>query len=73
VLTTLSMVGLGKVAGNLMIDLHPSNIKLRDRATRIVGELTGVDASRAREALEESGWVISKALACLGRAQGRTR
>lgn len=59
--TTLSMVQLGKIVSNLMVDLHPSNSKLRDRAVRIVQELTGADPSRARGALEESGWVVKRA------------
>ncbi|MFM8420930.1 MAG: N-acetylmuramic acid 6-phosphate etherase, partial [Verrucomicrobiota bacterium] len=36
ILTTLAMVRRGKVVGNLMVDLNPSNAKLRDRAARIV-------------------------------------
>jgi N-acetylmuramic acid 6-phosphate etherase len=60
--TTLAMVRLGKVAGNLMVDLNPSNRKLRDRAVRIVRALTGADASAARGALERSRWVIQDAL-----------
>ena len=35
-ITTLAMVRLGKVAGNLMVDVDPKNEKLRDRAMRIV-------------------------------------
>ncbi|MHB1309226.1 MAG: N-acetylmuramic acid 6-phosphate etherase, partial [Limisphaerales bacterium] len=50
-ITTLSMVRLGKVVSNLMVDLHPSNAKLRDRAVRIVRELTGLDESSAHNAL----------------------
>ena len=42
------MVRVGKVLGNLMVDVHPTNTKLRDRAVRIVGELTGADAAVAR-------------------------
>ena len=61
--TTLAMVRLKKVAGNLMVDLNPSNVKLRDRAVRIVQELTGADAMRARARLERSGWVVKRALA----------
>ena len=38
--TTLAMVRLGKVRSNLMIDLNPANVKLRDRAVRIVRDLT---------------------------------
>jgi N-acetylmuramic acid 6-phosphate etherase len=64
-ISTLAMVKLGKVASNLMIDLNPSNVKLRDRAIRIIHELTGVDATSARHALETQGWVIKDALVFL--------
>jgi len=50
------MVGLGKVRGNLMIDLHASNTKLRDRAVRVVAQLSHCDYGAARERLERSGW-----------------
>ncbi|HAM72946.1 MAG TPA: hypothetical protein DCM86_15005 [Verrucomicrobiales bacterium] len=60
-LTTLSMVRLGKVASNLMIDLNPSNRKLRDRAVRIVCQLSGVGEPVARRALERSGWRVRQA------------
>lgn len=60
-LTTLAMSRTGKVMSNLMIDLNPSNVKLRDRAERIVTELTGATRPAARAALEASGWVIKKA------------
>ncbi len=60
--TTLAMVRIGKVAGNLMVDVNPSNIKLRDRAIRIVRELTGANADAARAALEKAGWVVKDAL-----------
>jgi N-acetylmuramic acid 6-phosphate etherase len=61
--TTLAMVRLGKVVSNLMIDVNPSNLKLRDRAVRIVRVLAGVDEAEARAALEKSGWVVKRALA----------
>ncbi len=67
-LTTLAMAHTGRVAGNLMADLNPSNAKLRDRAVRIVRELCGVDEAKARGALERSGWVMQWALAKLGRS-----
>ena len=63
IFTTLAMVRIGKVVGNLMVDLNPSNIKLRDRAARIVSELTGADYPVARAALEKSGWVVKAAIA----------
>jgi N-acetylmuramic acid 6-phosphate etherase len=65
-LTTLSMVRIGKVISNLMVDLNPSNVKLRDRATRIVQDLAKVDYEKAQSALEKSGWTIKKALARFG-------
>jgi N-acetylmuramic acid 6-phosphate etherase len=61
ILTTLAMVRIGKVVSNLMVDVNPSNVKLRDRAVRIVSELTGADYATAKAALEKSGWVVKKA------------
>jgi N-acetylmuramic acid 6-phosphate etherase len=60
-LTTLSMVRLGKVMSNLMIDVKASNVKLRDRAARIVCELTGVAYEDAMRALQQSRWQIKEA------------
>lgn len=65
ILTTLAMVGLGKVLGNLMIDVKASNTKLRDRATRIVQELTGADYATAHAALSEAHWKIRPAVISL--------
>jgi N-acetylmuramic acid 6-phosphate (MurNAc-6-P) etherase len=56
------MVGLGKVASNLMIDLNPSNTKLRDRAIRIVQEITGATRGVSESALQKSSWIIKQAL-----------
>lgn len=61
-LTTLAMVRIGKVQSNLMVDVNPSNVKLRARAVRIVRELTGSDEPAARQALEQSRWVIRAAV-----------
>lgn len=66
-LTTLSMVRLGKVISNLMVDLNPSNAKLRDRAVRIVRELTGSDAVPAQAALERTDWGVKQAIQRLRR------
>jgi N-acetylmuramic acid 6-phosphate etherase len=63
IFSTLAMVKSGKVIGNLMVDLNPANVKLRDRAARIVQELTNADYESARKALERSGWVVKKAVA----------
>ncbi|MDB6110040.1 MAG: N-acetylmuramic acid 6-phosphate etherase [Pedosphaera sp.] len=67
IFTTLAMVRIGKVVSNLMVDLNPSNTKLRDRAVRIVQDLRGVDYQTALTALEKSDWVIKKASAALSR------
>jgi len=61
-LTTMAMVRTGKVRGNLMIDLNPSNTKLRDRAVRLVRELVSCDEETARTALEEARWVVRDAV-----------
>ena len=54
-LSTLAMVRLGKTYGNLMVDVRVTNAKLRDRATRIVEQVAGVDPSAAASALAEAG------------------
>lgn len=46
-LSTAAMVRAGKVYGNLMVDVKPTNAKLVDRARRIVAEATGVDPATA--------------------------
>jgi N-acetylmuramic acid 6-phosphate etherase len=59
--TTLAMVQVGKVVSNLMVDLNPSNVKLRIRAIGIVRQLTNTDEAAAQAALEASGWVVKTA------------
>jgi N-acetylmuramic acid 6-phosphate etherase len=68
--STLSMVRLGKVRSNLMIDLNPSNLKLRERAVRIVRDLTGSGSKEARDILEQSDWVIKRALRVARKRKG---
>jgi N-acetylmuramic acid 6-phosphate etherase len=53
--TTAAMVRLGKVYGNLMVDLLPTNAKLVDRAQRIVQEATGCTLAESRAALRACG------------------
>lgn len=53
--STATMVRLGKVYGNLMVDVRPSNEKLRARALRIVVEATGCSTDQARSALAGAG------------------
>jgi N-acetylmuramic acid 6-phosphate etherase len=66
IFTTLAMVRLGKVLSNLMIDVKASNVKLRDRAVRIVREVTGAKTPEAAAALEKTDWNVKGACARLG-------
>jgi N-acetylmuramic acid 6-phosphate etherase len=54
-ITTVSMIKLGYVYGNLMVNVQPRNEKLRDRARRIVRDACAVDDQTAAEALAEAG------------------
>jgi N-acetylmuramic acid 6-phosphate etherase len=56
---------------NLMIDVKASNAKLRDRAVRMVTELTGAEPEAARVALVRSDWRIKPACARLQRGSSR--
>jgi|TARA_Y100001934_G_scaffold30413_1_gene33591 N-acetylmuramic acid 6-phosphate etherase len=67
IITTLAMAKNGKVIGNLMVDLDPSNTKLRDRAVRIVRQLTRATETEAAAALDQSNWNIKKAAARLSK------
>ena len=53
-LTTLTMVRLGKVYGNLMVDMRPTNQKLQDRAIRIVQKALDIEDKAEADALLES-------------------
>ena len=53
-LTTAAMVRIGKVFGNLMVDLKATSEKLRDRAERIVMEVTGLARGQARRLLAQA-------------------
>ena len=64
-LSTAAMVRLGKVYGNLMVDVQPGNVKLRGRAARILQQAAGVDEASAVAALERSGYEVKPALVML--------
>ena len=51
-ISTISMIRLGKTYGNLMVDLRATNVKLRDRAVRIIRRVTGVSRADAEAALD---------------------
>ncbi len=55
-ISTASMVGIGKVYGNLMVDMKATNQKLVERAEKIVMESTGCDAETAAGTLESTGY-----------------
>lgn len=61
-ITTTSMVQLGKTYGNLMVDLQPGSRKLRDRAVRIVGYVCNVCEAEALKLLEGAGWSVKSAI-----------
>jgi N-acetylmuramic acid 6-phosphate etherase len=61
-ITTASMVRLGKVYENMMIDLQMTNEKLRERSKRIVMTITGVGYEEAAETLEKAGGHVKTAL-----------
>ena len=50
-LSTVTMIKLGKTYGNLMVDMKPTNEKLRNRAIRIVTQATGCSEEKASEVL----------------------
>jgi N-acetylmuramic acid 6-phosphate etherase len=62
IISTGAMVALGKVRGNLMIDLQILSTKLRDRAIRLVAEITGCDYETAQKRLEASDWKLRAAI-----------
>ena len=62
-LTTLTMVQLGKVYGNLMVDMVPTNQKLQDRAIRIVQKALDIkDKADAEKTLEQAGGDVKVAI-----------
>lgn len=61
-ITTITMVQLGKVWGNLMVDLRASNVKLKDRAIRIICSQTDLDRPKAAELLVRADGMVKTAL-----------
>ena len=64
-ISTASMVRTGKVYQNLMVDVMPTNEKLKDRAIRIVAEIAGVNHSTALQTLLECGWNVKTSIVML--------
>lgn len=64
-ISTISMIRLGKTYGNLMVDVRASNAKLRDRARRIVELATGAKPEEAAAALDRCGGEAKVAIVSL--------
>ena len=60
--STLVMIRLGHVYDGMMVDLEPGNDKLRDRTSRMVATIAGVDDEAARKALAESNGHVKTAV-----------
>ncbi|MGA2436864.1 MAG: N-acetylmuramic acid 6-phosphate etherase [Bryobacteraceae bacterium] len=61
-LSTAAMIRLGHVYGNWMVNVQPTNSKLRDRAIRIVAEAAGIAPERAAGLLDEAGGTVKVAI-----------
>ena len=64
-LTTGAMIKIGKTYQNFMIDLNPTNEKLKDRAIRIVAQIAQTTHAKAFEVLEQCGWEVKTAAAAI--------
>jgi N-acetylmuramic acid 6-phosphate etherase len=69
-ISTVSMIRLGKVFDNLMVDVSAANEKLRDRARRIVETVAGVSSDEAEAALAAAGGSAKVAIVCLVEGRG---
>jgi N-acetylmuramic acid 6-phosphate etherase len=61
-LTTASMIRIGKTYGNLMVDVQMGSLKLRDRARRIIMIVTGLDDEEADKLLRRAHWNVKAAI-----------
>jgi len=61
-LTTASMVRIGKTYGNLMVDVQTGSEKLKDRARRIIGIVTGLESDAADKLLRKAHWNVKAAI-----------
>ncbi len=64
-LTTAAMVKMGKTYGNIMVDLMPTNNKLRERSKRILMLLADVELDEAEKILLQTNWQVKEALVML--------
>jgi N-acetylmuramic acid 6-phosphate etherase len=61
-LTTVSMIKWGKTYGNLMVDVRTGSEKLKDRAKRILGVVTGLQPDAAEALLKRAKWNVKAAI-----------
>ena len=70
-ISTAAMVRLGKVYENMMIDLQMTNLKLHERAKRVVMTITGVGYEEAADYLERAGGHVKTALVMIKAGVGK--
>jgi N-acetylmuramic acid 6-phosphate etherase len=61
-LTTVAMIKWGKTYGNLMVDVRTGSEKLKDRAKRILGVVTGLEPRAAEALLKRAKWNVKAAI-----------
>lgn len=61
-LTSISMIKVGKTYGNLMVDVQTGSEKLKDRARRILGVVTGLEYEQADALLKRARWNVKAAI-----------
>ena len=71
-LTTVSMIQIGKVYNNLMVDIQASNAKLIDRGARIIMEVAETDYATAQTTLERADGSVKTAIVMLLKEVNRT-
>ncbi|MBP3038796.1 N-acetylmuramic acid 6-phosphate etherase [Bacillaceae bacterium Marseille-Q3522] len=70
-LSTSSMILLGKAYNNLMVDVHVSNYKLKERAIRIICNVTGTGYEEAKDTLEKADQQVKTAIIMLKAQVGK--
>jgi N-acetylmuramic acid 6-phosphate etherase len=61
-LTTVTMIRLGKIYGNMMVDLKMNSKKLEERAKRVLMNVTGIDYNKAEEMLKKADGHVKTAI-----------
>ena len=74
-ITTASMIRIGKVYDNYMVDMRPVNDKLVERAVSMISDISGADSRKARDLLQEAGGNVklSIVMAITGMGQEESR